>query len=455
MAKIGLLDRKTLLLFFTLLFFAVSMRLINLSDGLWLDEIWSMIMSAPNKSIMDIINACKTDTHPPLFDLILYLFLNLVGSDPINGRILSLIFGILGIFATFFYTFRVSHRYSGAIIAFGLVSLSYFHIYYSAEGRFYSFIYLLSLIVLSHLYLFFAEKKKKHLIIFTVVAILLAYTHYYGIILLLALATAILFLYVKKLIDTPSFLFTLASGVLILIAFSPWLPFMFSGQEKESWMQVPNLGNFFEYLYNYTGKNPLEFLFIIVGLMLSIRMWKSNKILYTLLYSSILLGFLIPFLISYFKLPMLHFRYTIIYFPSIILIVAMSWDGSKFMKIRIKQVIYMVVALSILINFFFINDYTKGTHKEPWNEIAAAISKQNHSAMNTVYTEMGFYLNYYLKQYDQPDAHNISQANEDDSFFYLITPYDKSSFITDGYELIESIDYGKGFVLYRYKELEN
>lgn len=455
MANIRLLDRRALLLFFTLLFFAITMRLVNLSDGLWLDEIWSMIMSAPDKSVIDIINACKTDTHPPLFDLILHVFLNLVGDDPINGRILSLIFGFLGIFATFFYTLRIANSYSGAIIAFGLVSLSYFHIYYSAEGRFYTFIYLLSLVVLSHLYLYFTEKKNKHLIIFTVTAILLVYTHYYGIILLLALGIAILFLYIKKLIDTPSFLYTLASGVLVLVAFSPWLPFMFSGQEKESWMQVPHLGNFFEYLYNYTGKNPLEFLFVIVGLLLSIRMWKSNKILYTLLYSSIVLGFLIPFLISYFKLPMLHFRYTIIYFPSIILIVAMSWDESKFVKIRIKQVIYMVVALSILINFFFINDYTKGTHKEPWNEIAAAISKQNHSAQNPVYTELGFYLNYYLKQYDHPDALDINEVQEGDSFFYLITPYDESGFVTDGYELIESKDYGKGFVLYRYKELGN
>lgn len=451
MNKIDVLDRRTIVLFFILLFFAISMRLVNLSGGLWLDEIWSMIMSAPDKSVIDIINACKTDTHPPLFDLILHFFLSLFGDNPINGRILSLLFGFIGIFATFYYTSRISKSYSAAMIAFGLVSLSYFHIYYSAEGRFYTFIYLMSLVVLSHLYLFFVEKKKTHMLIFIIASILLVYTHYYGIILLLALALGVLFLWIKKLIDTPSFLYILASGILVLIAFSPWLPYMFSGQVKESWMQVPHLGNFFEYLYNYTGKNPIEFLFVIAALFFSIPLWKMNKILYTLLYSSILLGFLIPFLISYFKLPMLHMRYTIIYFPSIILMAAMFWDQSKLVKIPVKRTIYILVVLSIMINFFFINDYTKGTNKEPWNEIALTISEENFNSKNAVYTELGFYLNYYLDLYDQPNALDIKAVHEGDSFFYLITPYDQSSFVTEDYELIESKDFGKGFVLYHYQ----
>lgn len=444
-------NRNAKALFFILLFFSILLRLFNLNDSLWLDEIWSMIMSAPDRSAMDIINACKTDTHPPLFDLILHFFLRLVGDNPINGRILALSFGIIGIFATFYYTLRISKSYSAAIIAFGIVSLSFFHVYYSEEGRFYTFIYLLSLAILSHLYLFLREKKNIDIFLFTLFSILLVYTHYYGIILLIALSLGILFLWIRKVIDTRSFLYIALSGVIVLISFSPWLPYMFSGQEKESWMQVPHLGNFFEYLYNYTGKNPVEFLFMLIGVILSIGLWKTDKILYTLLYSSIVFGFLIPFLISYFKLPMLHMRYTIIYFPSIVLMVAIYWYKSKLLKANAKLIVYGIVVLSIMINFFFINDYIKGTHKEPWKEIASDLSIKNFKTESSVYSEQGFYLNFYLSHYDHPNAFDIREVQEGDSFYYLTTPYDESRFITEDYELIEMKDYGKGFVLFHYK----
>lgn len=443
-------NRNAIVVFFILLFLSISMRLVNLSDGLWLDEIWSMIMSAPSKSVMDIINACKTDTHPPLFDLILHFFLRFFGDNPINGRILALLFGFIGTFATFYYTLRISNRYSAAMIAFGLVSLSYFHIYYSEEGRFYTFIYLLSLAILSHLYLYLTEKNKMHIFLFTFFSVLLVYTHYYGIILLLALSIGVLILWFKKLIETRFFLNIVLSGVTILIVFSPWLSYMFSGQEKESWMQVPKLWNFFEYLYNYTGKNPVEFLFVLIGIFLSTGLWKTNKILYTLLYSSIVFGFLIPFLISYFKLPMLHIRYTFIYFPSIVLLVALYWDQSRLIKVNAKRFVYGIVVLSIIINFFFINDYTKGTHKEPWKEIAEDLSKKNFNTESSVYSEQEFYLNFYLSQYDHPNAFGIREVQDDDSLYYLTTPYDQSSFITEDYELIEMKDYGKGFVLFHY-----
>jgi uncharacterized membrane protein len=447
MLKTDVIDRRAIVIIVILLFLAIAMRLVNLNEGLWLDEIWSMVMSSPDKSVMDIINACKSDTHPPFFDLLLHFYLRLFGNDPINGRILSMLIGFMGIFATFYYSLRISKSYFTAIISLGLISLSFFHIYYSEEGRFYTFLYLLSLSVISNIYFYIKNGKRKYLVPFTLLSIILVYTHYYGVILLLAIALVMLFLWIKKEIDLSTFLYFAFSGLIVLLAFSPWLPYMFSGQEKESWMQSPHIYTFFEYLYNYTGKNPVEFLFLLTALLLSFKFWKKNVALYSLLYGTIILGFLIPYIVSLLSLPMLHMRYTFIYFPSIILMTAIFWEQINYFSLRTKRIIFLLTFISILVNFFFINDYIKGTHKEPWKEIAEDMVNEN----KVIYTELGFYLDYYLDQYDQPHAKDISMINEEDAFYYLKSPYDESALNTEGYKLIEEKDYGKGFVLYSYQ----
>jgi uncharacterized membrane protein len=447
-------NRYVFVIFFAILFFAIALRLVNITDGLWLDEIWSMVMSAPEKSTMDIINACKTDTHPPLFDLLLHYYLVVFGDNPINGRILSLLIAFMGIFATLYYTLRISKSTMAAMLAFGLISLNFFHIYYSVEGRFYTFIYLLSLSIICRIYLYYKEKKSIHLILFTLFSILIVYTHYYGAILLMAIGMVMLFLVIKKKISIKEFMYSVLVGLIVLLAFAPWLPYMFSGQEKESWMTVPSIGSFFEYLYNYSGKNPIEFLFVLVALIFSYKYWQKNVLLYALLYGTIILGFLIPWIISSIKIPMLHIRYTFIYLPSIILMVSLFWDQTTWLKMQGKRIVFSLVIISILINFFFINEYTKGLHKEPWKAISEDLARENHKDLNPIYSEVGFYLDYYLEINKHPQSKAIQQVIEGNSFYYLHSPYDENRLEVDGYEVISQMDYGKGFVLYRYRFLE-
>ncbi|MGB0166606.1 MAG: glycosyltransferase family 39 protein, partial [Luteibaculum sp.] len=142
-----------------LLIVGLALRLINISDGLWLDEIWSMQSSAPGNSFEQIIAYCKRDTHPPLFDLLLNLFLKLFGDTHYHGRVLALIFGIAGIALTWYYAGKISENRLVKFAAAALVCLSFFHIYYSGGGRFYSFLYLLSLLCISELYLYISRKN--------------------------------------------------------------------------------------------------------------------------------------------------------------------------------------------------------------------------------------------------------------------------------------------------------
>ena len=444
---------KNPLLYLIILILGIGMRLFNLTDGLWLDEIWSMIASAPENTVSGIINTCKTDSHPPLFDIILHYFLVVFGNHDINSRLLALFIGLLGILTTFYYSLRISKSYFAAFLSFALITLSFFHIYYSNEGRFYTFLYLLSISVISEFYLFLRDKKIRHLILFVIFSVLLAYTHYYGAILIFALYIIVLFLWVVKEIDRKLFLQAALGGVIILLLFSPWIPFMFSGQQKESWMVNPGIGDFFDYLYKYTGKNPVEFLFVLLGLILSVKLWKTNVKLYALLYGTILLGFFIPFIVSYLSIPMLHFRYTFIYYPSIIFIVALFWEQTNLINDKKKIIVFSVVLASILVNFLFISPFTEGIHKDPWKEIGRDISKFNYSVNDNVYTEVDFYLNYYLEKNDHKKANQLPELIEDRSFWFLKSPYDaKINSIDSTYRVDKTQDYGEKFILLHYTQ---
>lgn len=443
---------KNPFLYLIILIIGIGLRLINLTNGLWLDEIWSMAMSAPEKTVVDIINTCKTDSHPPLFDIMLHYFLVFFGDNDINGRLLALFIGQISILATFYYTLRLSKSYFAAFLAFAMVVFSFFHIYYSIEGRFYTFFYLLSITVISEFYLFLRDKKINNIIVFVIISGLLVYTHYYGAILIFALYVIALFLWLIKDIDRKTFLISALGGVIILILFLPWLPYMFMGQQKESWMMNPGIGDFFSYLYQYSGKNPVELLFVLIALVMSVKLWKTNIKLYSILFGTILLGFAIPFVVSYLSIPMLHFRYTFIYYPSIIIIVAIFWEQTKLLNDKNKTIVFSIVVVSILINFFFINPYIEENHREPWKKIAQDIAKFNYSNSDKVYTEVDLYLNYYLEKNDHMKANKLPSIVEENSFWYLKSPYDAKDFNID-YKVTKEVNYGGEFVLYHYTVL--
>ena len=443
---------KNPLLYIIILIIGFGMRLVNLTDGLWLDEIWSMVMSAPDISVPNIIDACKVDSHPPLFDIILHYFLVVFGDNDINGRFLALFIGLLGILATFYYTLKISNSYFAAFLSFAMISLSYFHIYYSIEGRFYTLLYLFSITIISEFYLFLKDKKLKNLIWFVLASVLLVYTHYYGAILVFALYLILLFLWLIKEVDRKSFFQMAGGGIVIFVSFLPWLPFMFAGQQKESWMLNPGIGDVFDYLYKYSGKNPVEFLFVILALIMSVKLWKTNVKLYAILFGTILLGFFIPFFVSYLTIPMLHYRYTFIYFPAIIIIVSVFWKQTQMLNAKNKIIVFSIVFLSILINFFFISPYTKGEHGEPWREIARDVAKFNYSDKEDIYTEVGFYLDYYLDRNGHKKALKLPVPENENAFWYLKSPFDAQNNAVDTliFEADKTIDYGKEFLLFHY-----
>ena len=299
--------------FLIVLLIGLVLRLFSIeSNGLWLDEIWSMLALDPNQSWQEVIRNALNDTHPPLFDLLLFGSLKLTNNAEFTARYLALSIGLLGMVLSYYYGKKISGESKIGLLLMAVCSLNFFHIYYSIEGRFYSLLFLLSLMSIAEFYLYFRDGKKINAWRYLGSAILLCYTHYYGGILLASLSVVALVYWLSKEISKKQFLQFVGLQIMVLIAFSPCFPYLFKNSGGSSWMSVPSIGDFFNYFYLYSGKNPLEFAWLFLPLLFYFKVDKDKK-LKLLLYLSILLSFMIPFILSNISTPMLHKRYTLIY----------------------------------------------------------------------------------------------------------------------------------------------
>ncbi len=434
---------------FIILAVAFFLRYLGVSSsGLWLDEIWSMKASASHLSVSQIVEMCAGDTHPPLFDILLHYALVITSDAEYTGRYLALFFGMAGVVGTYYYTQRITGNRSTALLASAILGLNHFHIIYSFEGRFYTLIYIFSLMSIGEIYLFCRTKKSLHLIIFTVVNILFLYTHYYGGILLLGLYLGLLILLLLRRIDRKVVIYITLAYALILLVFLPWMPNMVSKSDLSSWMSTPHLTDFFNYFYLYSGKNPLEFLLLLLPLLLSFKKLKSGSPLYVLLYASIFFGFLVPYVISLVKLPMLHVRYTFIYLPAIVLLAAIFWSTLDAFKPKMKMFAYAGVLIFTLINLIFIRKSLQGNSKDQWKEVSAYLKSEG---ANLVIAEQAWYLDYYLERDGLEPAvvPEEVETNLNSPFWILETNYDSGNILeSNGLKVLEIIEF-KGFSLHR------
>lgn len=438
------------LFFFLILLFGLILRVFSIEDnGLWVDEVWSMWASHSSRTIPEIIQLCIDDTHPPLFDILLHGALLITNDYEFTARYLSLIFGMLGLLLTYYYAHKLSDSKRIALISMALASFNYFHIIYSMEGRFYSLVYILSILSLGHLFLFVKHRRIKHLVIFVIVNILFVYTHYYGAIYLIVLSLLMLGLLLIKQINLKAFVFYTLGCVVVLISFLPWLPYMLSKEGVASWIPLPKLSDFFLYIGLYTGKNPIESAILFIPIVFAFTVYQKRKSLIILLVGSVLLGFLVPFLVSVISTPMLHVRYTIFYFPAMFILAAIFWDRLKWIPETTKKWLAAIVFLSMMASVMIFSVETKPGYKDGWKEASLILNRVD---ADRIYTEHLIYLNYYLDYHGAKSAGDLEDyaRSEPNEFWWLSTIYDSKNLIeADQLEVVQEHPLPNGFILYK------
>jgi hypothetical protein len=122
---------------------ALGVRLARLAfQPLWWDEGWSVYFATT--PVDNLMALTAVDIHPPLYYLLLHLWIGLVGAGPLTLRLLSVLIGTATIPLLYLVGKRLFGARAGTLAAL-LLAVSPFHIYYSQEVRMYGLVTLLGL----------------------------------------------------------------------------------------------------------------------------------------------------------------------------------------------------------------------------------------------------------------------------------------------------------------------
>ncbi len=184
------------------LILGIVIRIWGLGEkSLWIDEMYSYLFSY-QKSILESYSAMFADLSPPIYYLILYVWIKLFGSSEFMLRFPSFLAGIASVFFIYFATKKVFNKQIalGAAI---LTGLSPVMLYYSQEARPYSLFAMFSIITVS-VWIEIINKiakedlDSKTLIKYVIFSLATILTHYWGLVLVFFQIIYLMFFCVQK-----------------------------------------------------------------------------------------------------------------------------------------------------------------------------------------------------------------------------------------------------------------
>jgi mannosyltransferase len=214
----------------------------NTAVALWHDEAFSALyIRYPFKEMMYRIGL---DVHPPLYYWILRSWAYVFGSGLLSLRSLSILFGILTIYAGYLFVRQAFKNEKLAIIAAFFLAINPFQIQYSLEARMYTLGTFLILLSSYFLIKALESNKLRDWFVFGLLTAASLYTHYYLVFSIAAQGLYVLYyLYKNKHFKDSLTLKSLGSFVFAAILFIPWLPtFLLQLQrvEKAYWIPAPD-----------------------------------------------------------------------------------------------------------------------------------------------------------------------------------------------------------------------
>jgi uncharacterized membrane protein len=162
----------------------IWVRLSILDTGsLWLDELWTL--DAVSRSFKEMIGArLVSDQSPPLFTVLAWLWLRLVGTyDTATMRLLPLVLGSLAIVAPLAGAVRMPSLRPALLVMAALFGLSLFALQYDVEIRAYSTMVglgAISTVVWAGLLVGGLPRSGRWIFTFALTGALAGFAHYYG-----------------------------------------------------------------------------------------------------------------------------------------------------------------------------------------------------------------------------------------------------------------------------------
>ena len=200
---------------------AAYTRFHGLGDAsIWRDE--ASTWAQAQGSLWHVIAVTAGDNYPPLHNLLVALSMRLFGDGEWALRLPSAVCGVLAVPALYWVGRMASGRLAGLLAAL-LLSLSYFHIWYSQEARTYALLALAAILFAGCALWFMQAATWPRVVAAFAAGVALLYSHPYGTFTWLAIGGATLItLLARTHVERAHALAWLLLQVVIALAFSPW-----------------------------------------------------------------------------------------------------------------------------------------------------------------------------------------------------------------------------------------
>jgi hypothetical protein len=401
-----------------LFFISIISKIFFLTDrNIYGDEPFTIFKA--QESISDIINIVKNgEPNPPLFMILVHMWIKLFGLSTFNLRILPLLFNSLTvIFIYLFGSKYIKNKFVGIIAAL-IFLLSMRHFFFATEVRTYS---LMSLCAAASLYYYFMlstePKNKIYFIGLFIFNLILIYCHYFSVFILINQFIFLIF-FIKN-INFIKIIFL--NYIFLVISYIPMLKIIYEQfiiSKKVTWLLPPET-RFYKLFIDYLLNDKIITLISIIIFLLSIAIliylffFKKNK--YALQnvslkkYFIIFLWFIIPYTLMFFisyKVSMFLDRY--ILFNSIALYISIA------LSLGVLFLIYKPLGIGISILFLllfscYLHPFSKDyTYREVKKAVEYVSANMNDSTIAIIYPQWEYFgFTYY---YDQNIFKSLSEA---------------------------------------------
>ena len=227
-----------------LLTVSLVLRTTALHAPFWIDE--GLSVGIASRGLLEIPGVLRLDGSPPLYYMLLNVWMSIFGDGQATTHVLSLGFALLAVPVAYWAAAGIFGRRSGLFAAV-LAAVSPFLTYYAQETRMYALVSLLALVVAATLVRVFVFRRRAALGVFSVALAALMYTHNWG--LFLAVGTVVALIPAWR--ASPDRRGLLRDGVIayaaVAVLYAPWLPSLYfqAANTGAPWSERPGVGDVF------------------------------------------------------------------------------------------------------------------------------------------------------------------------------------------------------------------
>jgi mannosyltransferase len=229
------------LVLFGLLVISFWERTHSLGESLWMDE--GLSIGIASQPLHDIPHVLRVDGSPPLYYMLLSVWMKITGNGPAETQGLSVAIALVSVPGGLWAGWSLFGRRAGLICA-ALCAVNPFLTAYAQETRMYALMLVLSLMATAAFLHVFAYGRRQYLPAFSILLALMLYTHNWGLFLSVGLVCALVPCWYVSEVRTSFWRDALIGFGVAGVLYLPWVPTLLH-QIKHTgapWLNSPNFG---------------------------------------------------------------------------------------------------------------------------------------------------------------------------------------------------------------------